>query len=95
LYLISELIWSCDVGVDQEDWALSTEAEAQKSLNGYIAYLRRQQQGQKEFGPTIIKEGDIQYTMVPESLLPDSQIRDSLIPDSQTPDSLTHRRVQT
>ena len=66
----------------QRDWALSTEADAQKSLNGYIAHIRRQQQGQKEFGQTIIKDDRTEYTMAPDSLIPDS-----LIPDSQTPDS--------
>ena len=31
------------IGEAQLDWALSTESEAQKSHNGYIAYIRRQQ----------------------------------------------------
>jgi four helix bundle protein len=56
----------------QRDWALTTESEAQKSLNGYIDYIRRQQQGKKEFGPTILKEDFADYTMAPDSLIPDS-----------------------
>jgi four helix bundle protein len=71
----------------QRDWALTTESETQKSLNGYIDYIRRQQQGRKEFGPTIVKEDYIEYTMAPDSQSPDSLIPDSPIPDSQSPDS--------
>jgi four helix bundle protein len=65
----------------QRDWALTTESEAQRSLNGYIDYIRRQQQGKKEFGPTIMKEDFAEYSMAPDSLIPDSQSPDSPSPD--------------
>ncbi len=64
----------------QRDWALTTESEAQKSLNGYIDYIRRQQQGKKEFGPTVLKEDHAEYIMSPDSPIPDSPS-----PDSQSP----------
>jgi four helix bundle protein len=67
----------------QQEWALTTESETQKSLNGYIDYIRRQQQGKKEFGPTIVKEDYIEYIMTPDSQSPDFPN-----PDSQSPDSL-------
>jgi len=72
----------------QCDWALTTESETQKALNGYIDYIRRQQQGKKEFGPTIVKEGYSEYVVIPDFESPDSLTPDSLIPDSQSPDSL-------
>ena len=71
----------------QRDWALSTESEIQKSLNGYIRYIRRQQQGKKEFGPTIVKEDHLVYTLNPESQLPASQLPASQFPASQSPAS--------
>jgi len=76
----------------QREWALTTESETQKSLNGYIDYIRRQQQGKKEFGPTVLKEDHAEYmigpvSLIPDSLFPDSQSPDFPIPDSQSPDS--------
>ena len=71
----------------QRDWALSTESEIQKSLNGYIRYIRRQQQGKKEFGPTIVKDDHLMYTLNPASHIPASQLPDPHLPDSQSPDS--------
>ncbi|MBC8449350.1 MAG: four helix bundle protein [Chloroflexi bacterium] len=41
--------------MEQRDWAHSTEAEAQRSLNGYIAFIRRQHQGQEEFGAKVLR----------------------------------------
>jgi four helix bundle protein len=58
----------------QLNWAVATEAETQKALNGYIDYIRRQQQGKKEFGPTILKEDHAEYTVSPDSLIPDFPI---------------------
>ena len=55
----------------QLEWALSIEAEAQKSLNGYIDYIRRQQQGKKEFGSTVVKEDLAEYTVQADTPIPD------------------------
>lgn len=46
---------------EQRDWAHATEAEAQRSLNGYIAFIRRQRQGHEEFGDKVLHEDTIQY----------------------------------
>jgi four helix bundle protein len=73
----------------QCQWACNVESETQKSLNGYIDYIRRQQQGKKEFGPTLLKEDRIEYALIPDSLPPDSLTPDSLAPDSLIPDSLS------
>jgi four helix bundle protein len=73
----------------QCQWACNVEAETQKSLNGYIDYIRRQQQGKKEFGHQVLKEDPVEYTLIPDSLIPDSLTPDSLIPDSLSPDSLS------
>jgi four helix bundle protein len=70
------------IGVTQHEWACNVEAEAQKCLNGYIGYIRRQQQGKKEFGPTILKEDFAEYMLQSDAPIPDSPIPDSLIPDS-------------
>jgi four helix bundle protein len=56
----------------QCQWACNVEAETQKSLNGYIDYIRRQQQGKKEFGHQVLKEDRVEYTLIPASLIPDS-----------------------
>ncbi|MFQ6015147.1 MAG: hypothetical protein ACE5NP_06865 [Anaerolineae bacterium] len=47
------------VNSDQLQWAYDTEAEAQKSLHGYIGYLRRKKQGQEEFGDKLIREDGV------------------------------------
>ena len=65
----------------QHEWVLSIEAEAQKSLNGYIEYIRRRQQGKKEFGSSIVREELAEYTLEPDVPTPDSLIPDSLIPN--------------
>jgi hypothetical protein len=49
------------INSDQLQWAYDTEAEAQKSLNGYIGYLRRKQQGREEFGDKLIREDVVVY----------------------------------
>jgi four helix bundle protein len=68
---------------DQLQWAHDTEAEAQKSLNGYIGYLRRKKQGQEEFGDKLIREDGVVYEVrltadMPDFLIPLSP--DFLIP---------------
>jgi len=62
------------INSDQLQWAYDTEAEAQKSLNGYIGYLRRKQQGREEFGDKLIREDVVVYE--------DQGIRDQLIRES-------------
>jgi hypothetical protein len=49
------------INFDQLQWAYDTEAEAQKSLNGYIGYLRRKQQGREEFGSKLVGESRVVY----------------------------------
>jgi len=46
---------------EQLKWACDTEADAQKSLNGYIGYLRRKKQGREEFGDKLIREDSVAY----------------------------------
>ena len=46
---------------------------ALRSLNGYIRYLRRQQQGSKEYGYQAVKEERVVYlTITSDDLLPDA-----------------------
>jgi hypothetical protein len=40
--------------------------EAHRTLNGYIGYVRKQQQGVKEFGKTVLHEERIVYVPVDE-----------------------------
>ncbi len=75
------------IDVVQCQWACNVESETQKSLNGYIDYIRRQQQGKKEFGHQVLKEDPVEYTLIPDSLIPDSLSPDSLSPDSLLPNS--------
>jgi four helix bundle protein len=49
------------ISSDQLQWAYDTEAEARKSLNGYIGYLRRKQQGREEFGSKLVGESGVVY----------------------------------
>lgn len=37
----------------------SSGQEAHRTLNGYINYVRKQQQGAKEFGKTVLHESDV------------------------------------
>ena len=37
--------------------------EAHRVLNGYIGYVRRQQQGVKEFGKTVLREERVIYVV--------------------------------
>jgi four helix bundle protein len=62
---------------EQQEWAHSTEAEALRSLNGYIAFIRRQRQGQEEFGSKAMHEEIAPYCSalsdVPQSPIPNPQ----------------------
>jgi four helix bundle protein len=73
------------INSDQLQWAYDTEAEAQKSLNGYIGYLRCKQQGREEFGDKLIHEDVVVYE---DQGIRDQGIRpdlDFLIPDFLIP----------
>jgi four helix bundle protein len=43
--------------------------EAHRTLNGYIGYVRKQQQGVKEFGRTVVLEERVIYVAVDEELV--------------------------
>ena len=51
---------------EQLEWARKIEAEAEKSLNGYIAFIRKQQQGSKEFGDKYMSEERLEYSITPQ-----------------------------
>lgn len=62
------------INAEQLKWVCDTEADAQKSLNGYISYLRRKKQGREEFGDKLVREDGTVYQV---HLAPDAP--DSLI----------------
>jgi four helix bundle protein len=45
----------------QLSWVRETEMEAEKSLNGYIAFIRKQQQGGSEYGNKYVREEMPEY----------------------------------
>jgi len=45
----------------QLSWVRDTEMEAEKSLNGYIAFIRKQQQGGSEYGNKYVREEEAEY----------------------------------
>jgi four helix bundle protein len=49
------------VADDQLSWVRETEMEAEKSLNGYIAFIRKQQQGGSEYGNKYVREDEAEY----------------------------------
>ena len=59
---------------EQQEWAHSTEAEAQRSLNGYIAFIRNQHQGREEFGDKTLHDDTAPYyTAIPDTPIPGSE----------------------
>lgn len=42
--------------------------EAHRTLNGYVGYIRKQQQGVKEFGKTVLREERIVYVVNEETV---------------------------
>ena len=52
--------------------AHSIESAAQRSLNGFVAFIRRQQQGHKEFGDAVLHEPSLDYLSDPNVPIPDS-----------------------
>jgi len=53
------------IGDEQLEWAQEVESEAEKSLNGYIAFIRKQQQGSKEFGDKYVRDERLEYSINP------------------------------
>jgi len=55
---------------------------ALQALNGYIRYVRKQQQGQELFGNRLLRETDLEYEFTnPESTNPESTNPESTNPD--------------
>jgi four helix bundle protein len=46
---------------EQLAWARSTEVESEKSLNGYINFIRKQQQGSPEYGHKLLRDDGPEY----------------------------------
>ena len=46
---------------EQLAWARTTEAEAEKSLNGYIGFIQKQQQGSTEYGHKLLRDDGPEY----------------------------------
>jgi four helix bundle protein len=46
---------------EQLAWVRSTEVETEKSLNGYINFIRKQQQGSTEYGHKLLREDGPEY----------------------------------
>ena len=62
----------CDeVGYTSEELPRQRELchSALRSLNGYIRYIRKQQQGRQEYGDRLLHEDSPPYTVTPESLV--------------------------
>jgi hypothetical protein len=47
----------------------SLAQEAHRTLNGYIGYVRKQQQGVKEFGSTVLREERVVYVVADEGMV--------------------------
>ena len=56
--------------LDEEQlvWVRNMETEAEKSLNGYISFIRRQQLGKKEFGGRFLHDGAMVYQERPSQV---------------------------
>jgi four helix bundle protein len=67
--------------IDQQqmNWVRETEAEAEKSLNGYIAFIRRHQQGSQEFGDRFVRDVDAEYWTHPEMPNASEKVFESLV----------------
>ena len=51
------------IDADQLEWVRETETEAAKSLNGYIAFIRKQQEGSAEFGHKLVHDDKPAYSV--------------------------------
>ena len=56
---------------------------ALQSLNGYIRYIQRQRQGQKEFGDRVLQEPEVRYVIQPD---PESTNPEFTNPESTNPE---------
>jgi four helix bundle protein len=72
------------ITTEQQECAHTTEAEAQRSLNGYISFIRRQRQGHREYGDKAVQEEHIPYDAEP----PDNHSPSLPIPTHPYPQSL-------
>ena len=57
-----------------------TEAEAEKSLNGYIGFIHKQQQGSTEYGHKLLRDDGPEYHI---SVPIDAEISDDPDPGSE------------
>ena len=48
----------------QLQWVRDIEIEAEKSLNGYIAFIRKQKQGESEYGSRHVNENQPDYQVM-------------------------------
>lgn len=80
-------------------WMRTSEAETERLLNGYIGFIRKQQQGGAEFGMTVIREQEPEYTIAlslgaAQSAAgmtdPQSQVPDHRYPNQETPGDHTN-----
>jgi hypothetical protein len=62
---------------EQLAWARMTEAEAEKSLNGYIGFIHKQQQGSTEYGHKLLHDDGPEYHI---SVLVDDRAHDRADP---------------
>lgn len=69
------------IGDDQLSWVRTTETEAEKSLNGYVAFIRKQQQGSNEYGHKLLHEDRVIYAVDRDDVSPASPNPRSLVPD--------------
>lgn len=52
---------------DQLTWTRNAENEAEKALNGYVNFIRKQQSGSAEYGNKVIREdahSEYQYDLL-------------------------------
>ena len=54
---------------EQLQWVRNVELEAEKSLNGYISFVRKQQLGADEYGHRYIHEDHVVYQALPLPVL--------------------------
>jgi four helix bundle protein len=71
---LSAFIGAHQVGyIDDQQfaWARSIESEAEKALNGYISFIRKQRLGSEEFGNRLVREESPDYWVI--DAVPDEQ----------------------
>jgi hypothetical protein len=58
----------------QLEWVRTAEAETERLLNGYIGFIRKQQQGGAEFGRTVIRDQEAEYNIALSPGLPQEAV---------------------